>query len=408
MQSITALAHLNACILYFIDISETCGYTIEQQISLFKNIKPLFQHKPLVIVLSKIDLVKYSGLDNKTRDLIENLAKEHNAYLIQMSNSSGDGISDVKQKACDILLDHRLTQKAKDPKKAEQIMNRLHVSQPKKRDNMDRGPVIPDTVTLGVKKVGPTIKQLQDEYGGAGNFYIPIEEHYQLEKDEWKFDRWPEFFLGKNVMDFYDPDIEEKLRKLEEEEDKLLEMERNENELMEDDDDEEITEGELRSALKDVRDKKAIFKMQHKMKINLRARSKNKKLEDLEEHLEKKGINANIDSLRQRIKKRKTIGQLESNQDKLRDKALVDDEEESMDVDQGRGRKRKRSISMSDDEEESKRGDSKKTGKSKIMTVGSNKNRSMTPVQLKIQSQSKLRSMSKGRREGSVPQPRYA
>lgn len=42
MQSITALAHLNACILYFIDISETCGYTIEAQISLFKNIKPLF------------------------------------------------------------------------------------------------------------------------------------------------------------------------------------------------------------------------------------------------------------------------------------------------------------------------------------------------------------------------------
>jgi nucleolar GTP-binding protein len=405
MQSITALAHLNACILYFIDISETCGYTIEQQISLFKNIKPLFQHKPLVIVLTKIDLVKYAGLDNKTRDMIENLAKEHNAYLIQMSNSSGDGISDVKQKACDILLDHRLTQKAKDPKKAEQIMNRLHVSQPKKRDNMDRGPVIPDTVTMGVKKAGPTIRQLQDEYGGAGNFYIPIEEHYQLEKDEWKFDRWPEFFLGKNVMDFYDPDIEEKLRKLEEEEDKLLEMERNENELMEDDDDDEITEGDLRTALKDVRDKKAIFKMQHKMKINLRARSKNKKLEDLEEHLEKKGINANIDSLRQRIKKRKTIGQLESNQDKLRDKALVDDEE-NMDDDQGRGRKRKRSISMSDDEE-SKRGDSKKTIGSK-RTVGSNMNRSMTPVQLKIQSQSKLRSMSKGRREGSVPQPRYA
>ncbi len=355
-----------------------------------------------MIVLTKIDLVKYAGLDNKTRDMIESLAKEHNAYLIQMSNSSGDGISDVKSKACDILLDHRLTQKAKDPKKAEQIMNRLHVSQPKKRDNMDRGPVIPDTVTMGVKKAGPTIKQLQDEYGGAGNFYIPIEEHYQLEKDEWKFDRWPEFFLGKNVMDFYDPDIEEKLKKLEEEEDKLLEMERNENELMEDDDDEEITEVDLRTSLKDVRHKKAIFKMQHKMKINLRARSKNKKLEDLEEHLEKKGINANIDSLRLRIKKRKTIGQLESNQDKLRDKALVDGEEseDGMDVDQGRGRKRKRSISMSDDEE-SKRGGSKNT-------VGSKKARSMTPVQLKIQSQSKLRSMSKGRREGSVPKPRYA
>lgn len=56
MQSITALAHLKACILFFIDISEQCSYSIEQQISLFNNIKPLFKNKPLVIALSKIDL----------------------------------------------------------------------------------------------------------------------------------------------------------------------------------------------------------------------------------------------------------------------------------------------------------------------------------------------------------------
>ena len=30
MQAITALAHLNACILFLLDISETCGYTIAQ------------------------------------------------------------------------------------------------------------------------------------------------------------------------------------------------------------------------------------------------------------------------------------------------------------------------------------------------------------------------------------------
>lgn len=59
---------------------------------------------------------------------IEKLAKETNAYLIQMSNQSGDGIADVRAKACDILLDHRLTLKAKDPKKAEAIMNKLHIS----------------------------------------------------------------------------------------------------------------------------------------------------------------------------------------------------------------------------------------------------------------------------------------
>lgn len=119
MQSITALAHLNACILFFIDISETCGWSIEQQMSLYKSIKPLFQGKPVVLVLTKIDLIKYSSLAAEAKQKIEALAKENNAYLIQMSNVSGDGISDVKQKACEILLDHRLTQKAKDPKKAE-------------------------------------------------------------------------------------------------------------------------------------------------------------------------------------------------------------------------------------------------------------------------------------------------
>jgi adenine C2-methylase RlmN of 23S rRNA A2503 and tRNA A37 len=76
-------------------------------------------------------------------------------------------------------------------------------------------------------------------------------------------------------------------------------MERNENELMEDEEDSDgVTEADLRRVLKEVRGKKAIIKMEHKMKKNLRARSKNKKLEDFEEHLEKKGINANIGSLR--------------------------------------------------------------------------------------------------------------
>ena len=42
MQAVTALAHLNAAILFLLDISESCGYTIDQQISLFTSIKPLF------------------------------------------------------------------------------------------------------------------------------------------------------------------------------------------------------------------------------------------------------------------------------------------------------------------------------------------------------------------------------
>lgn len=218
MQAVTALAHLNACVLFLIDISETCGYSIDQQIQLFNNVKALFQAKPLVIVMTKVDLTKFSELEPAVRQQIEDLAKESNAYLIQMSNQSGDGIADVRAKACDILLDHRLTQKAKDPKKAEAIMAKLHVGQPKKRDNIVRDECIPESVIRGDKKQGPTIKQLQEEYGGAGNFYIPEEEHYLLESEDWRYDKWPEFYLGKNVADFYDKDIEAKLNALEEEE----------------------------------------------------------------------------------------------------------------------------------------------------------------------------------------------
>lgn len=36
MQSITALAHLRAAILYFVDISEQCGYSISQQVFFLK------------------------------------------------------------------------------------------------------------------------------------------------------------------------------------------------------------------------------------------------------------------------------------------------------------------------------------------------------------------------------------
>ena len=63
MQSITALAHLQCCVLFFIDISERCGFTLEQQVSLFNNIKPLFATKPLVVVATKIDLVPLDKLD---------------------------------------------------------------------------------------------------------------------------------------------------------------------------------------------------------------------------------------------------------------------------------------------------------------------------------------------------------
>lgn len=72
--------------------------------------------------------------------------------------------------------------------------------------------------------------------------------------------------------------------------------------------------------------------MKHKEKRNLRARSKKKKLSDMEEHLENKGINFNKESLKQRVKNRRSIGDLESNADK-KSKRVLESDNSDMDVD---------------------------------------------------------------------------
>ena len=60
MQSITALAHLKSCVIYMVDPSEQCGYSVLQQIHLFHTIKPLFKNKPVLVVFNKTDLKKVS------------------------------------------------------------------------------------------------------------------------------------------------------------------------------------------------------------------------------------------------------------------------------------------------------------------------------------------------------------
>lgn len=42
MQSITALAHLKCMVVFMVDISEQCGYSIRDQLNLFETFKPLF------------------------------------------------------------------------------------------------------------------------------------------------------------------------------------------------------------------------------------------------------------------------------------------------------------------------------------------------------------------------------
>ena len=251
MQTITALAHLDACILYFIDVSEGCGYSIAQQVSLFDSIRPLFKNKPLVIIANKTDLRKYTELPEKERKLIEEVAKEHQTYLIQMSNTTGNGVFDVKSKACDILLKYREVKNSGNKTKDITGLDKIYIAQPTQiRDNRKRTPNIPqsfleekkiklneeqnekfdeekflreDNINKLEKKIkNNKFKEVIEANGGTGIYYFPLREEFKLENPEWKYDIWPEFMDGKNVFDFVDKDILKKVEALEREEEEIL------------------------------------------------------------------------------------------------------------------------------------------------------------------------------------------
>lgn len=231
MQSVTAMAHLQACVLFLIDVSEHCGFSIEDQVSLFNNIKPLFVNKPLVVVLTKIDLVRYENLKPEKKELLEKLAQE-NVRMIGMSNVTKENIDQVKQDACDTLLTYRVEQKlSKNNKTVENILSRVHVSKPHGSDDMqERKTYIPDSVIRDLqnpeeserRKNAKTLEVHKEHEVGAT--YMPdSRKFYDLKNPEWKEDAIPEIMDGKNILDFVDKDILKKVDDLiAEEEQRLL------------------------------------------------------------------------------------------------------------------------------------------------------------------------------------------
>jgi nucleolar GTP-binding protein len=287
MQAITALAHLTCSVLYFIDISEQCGYTIEQQCSLFRSIKPLFANKELIVVVNKIDAQPWETLDQEKKSMVEDLTKDSpNCSFMTMSNISEKGVSEVKALACDKLLASRVESRISG-NKVESVMNRLQVFYPNARDNLERDVCIPDSVketresgeTVKKSRTGyaptkhdaaegddeemtenptkKTARELMWENGGPGVWGADYREIYDLKNPEWKFDDIPQIMDGKNIADYVDPDIEAKLAMLEKEEEQLAA----EAEAAAMGDDESDLDEEEEAAVEAIRERKKKFRM---------------------------------------------------------------------------------------------------------------------------------------------------
>ncbi|XP_022731074.1 nucleolar GTP-binding protein 1-like [Durio zibethinus] len=281
MCSITALAHLRAAVLFFLDISGSCGYSIAQQVALFHSIKSLFMNKPLIIVCNKTDLQPLDSLSEEDMKLVMEMKAEamktvmgqggepsnEEGVLLTMSTLTEDGVIAVKNAACERLLNQRVELKMKS-KKINDCLNRFHVAIPKPRDQKERPPCIPQSVLEAKARQAAepekrkTEKDLEDENGGAGVYSANLRKNYILANDEWKEDILPEILDGHNVYDFIDPDILLRLEELEkeeglrqgEEEDTGFEMDGNE------------LSPEEQEALAAIRKKKSLLIQQHRIK----------------------------------------------------------------------------------------------------------------------------------------------
>ncbi|XP_075249342.1 GTP-binding protein 4-like [Convolutriloba macropyga] len=221
MQAITALAHLKAIVLFVLDISELCNYSIEQQVALFDNIKPLFVNKPLMVVYNKIDVVQLNELPLEKKALIDKLQKENSCLFGEMSTLTGNGVMQVRNKACDSLLAYRVESKLNSgSKKADDILSRLHVAMPQKRDNKVRPHHIPDSVINRTSKMDTERVLSRDRQVEEGpDFKLDLRAEWIAVKPEERYDPIPEIFNGHNVADFVDPNIKQKLDQLLQEED---------------------------------------------------------------------------------------------------------------------------------------------------------------------------------------------
>ncbi|HOO53896.1 MAG TPA: NOG1 family protein [Methanothrix sp.] len=84
LQAIAALRHLRGVVLFILDPSEYCGFSLADQLRLLADVKG-WLHLPVLVVANKSDLLAYEGAD------------------MVMSTSTGAGVAEVLDRTVDML-----------------------------------------------------------------------------------------------------------------------------------------------------------------------------------------------------------------------------------------------------------------------------------------------------------------
>lgn len=216
MQTITALAHIQSTVLFFMDISTASGYTIEEQIGLCKSLEPILGN--FLVCITKCDLLNYNFenkfedelsrldfIDEQDKALLREFLKDRK-YMI-MSSQAEINVEEVKREACEMLLSKRLDKKVNN-EKMEEFINRINIIKPKNYNARELPKFREENIV--------TEREKRDAMGDA--YVFDERENYVCEH---KYDVVPEIYEGKNVADFISPDILQRLDELERKEEEM-------------------------------------------------------------------------------------------------------------------------------------------------------------------------------------------
>lgn len=100
-QAFSALRHLATIIVFLVDSSEHCGYTLEMQMNLLKTVKQTLPTTPLITVESKADL------------------KKTNSFDMAISVKTGEGVQELIEKIVSQLQNIEISQNAEIQRKIQ-------------------------------------------------------------------------------------------------------------------------------------------------------------------------------------------------------------------------------------------------------------------------------------------------
>jgi nucleolar GTP-binding protein len=244
-------------------------------------------------VANKSDIWKDTLSEEKMAILNEFRKDLEEDKILEMSTKDDEeSVAHVKTEACEILLQHRVEQKFKT-KKADSILNRIHVAEPQARDKKARPAFIPASVfeKRAKKKDGMDTDDEEDEEDmvlefGPGmdapkmpkkskyqikterdielelgdDYILDLQKNYDIAEEE-KYDVIPETWNGHNIADYVDPDIMKKLEALEKEE----ELREQAGFYNSEESEEEENIKEIRQLASKIRVKKKLMKNDQKM-----------------------------------------------------------------------------------------------------------------------------------------------